>query len=97
MKYYHVSICKNRESIQRLGVDPIFSQGKNRASWWCDQTALDWAVLHVMRKYKVFRLEIDVWVLHRTMPKGAIPYRAKPGVYYTRCANKPDYLINVIP
>lgn len=62
MTLYHVSPSKNRDSIARFGIDPIFSKGKQNVSWFVDQSKLVWAVAHCSARHSVSVDKLDVWV-----------------------------------
>lgn len=93
--YFHVSIRANRESIRKIGVDPIFSRGAMQVSWWVAEGLLEWAIAHVMKRYKAEREQIDVWVCFRRL-RGSRPWSGKKGVYLTFCMNRPDALHNFL-
>jgi len=44
---FHVTPDKNLLSIAQRGVDPEFSEGKMKRSWYVDETELVWAFAHV--------------------------------------------------
>lgn len=52
-RLYHVSIALNQESIETYGVDPDFSKGKLRVSWYVNWKRLQWALLHVSARHCV--------------------------------------------
>jgi hypothetical protein len=87
MLLYHVSPRANRDSIIRLGVDPIFATGEHKYSWWVDRPRLEWAIIHVSAKYNLSVLQCDVFMAdNRSIPR--LRRADKIGLFYTPCRAK---------
>lgn len=85
-KLFHISPGKNRASIAKSGVDPIWSRGKTNTSWWVDQTMIAWALAHCSARHNLPVDKLEVW--YRDAPSARNMKRSRwRGVYYTYCRN----------
>jgi hypothetical protein len=50
MTLFHVTRTRNRESIDRLGLLPEKSTGKEKAVWMVTKSLIWWAILHTVQK-----------------------------------------------
>jgi len=84
---FHVSPKSNRASILKSGVDPIFSHGIRKVSWWVDTRALMWAVSHCSDRYGVSPANLDVFIVKAS----AVPQMRNAGfvgLHMTGCRVK---------
>jgi hypothetical protein len=84
---YHVTPKKNRMSIYTLGINPSFSRGSAKRSWWCSYGRLQWAIAHVAAQHGVREDQIIVFVHpfhHKQIKKFSVT-----GVYYTKNVVRP--------
>lgn len=86
-KLFHVSPAKNHVSIAKFGVEPLYSRGKRKTSWWVDQRKLAWALAHVSIGHQLPVNELEVWYRDGETAKG-MKRSSWVGVYYTACQNK---------
>ena len=64
---YHVTPRRNCPSIDRNGLLPEKSQGRERCIWLCTRTMIPWALAHLARKpgkgsiptFMVYRVEVS--------------------------------------
>ena len=84
---YHVSLVSNHDSILRLGVDGIFSQGAKKESWWVDNSRLHWALAHCSARFGVSVNQLEVWQADRTQIPRLHKFRYA-GMYSTPCRVK---------
>jgi len=78
---FHVSPRANQVNIANDGVQPCFSKGKARRSWWVNSDNVSWAIAHVALHHDVKVSEIDVWRI--TKPRAMFHAARWPGIYYT--------------
>jgi len=90
MDLYHVTPNTTRDSITRQGVEPIYSRGKMRVSWWVDRSRLMWALAHVSAKHQVSVDKLDIWVTTDKQIKNR-HRSAWQGVFYTPCRTIPSH------
>lgn len=83
MTLYHISPASNRDSISRLGIDPVFSKGKLDVCWFVDQSKLVWAVAHCSARHSVSVDKLDVWVVETPLKRQR--KTAWRGVFNTPC------------
>lgn len=90
MDLYHVTPNTTHDSITRQGVEPIYSRGKMRVSWWVDRSRLMWAIAHVSAKHQVSVDKLDIWVTTEgnIKNKRCAPWK---GVFYTPCRTVPSH------
>jgi hypothetical protein len=47
VQIFHVTPTVCVPSIERIGIDPLFSNGATKVSWWCEKKCLLWAISHI--------------------------------------------------
>lgn len=53
MLLYHVTTAQAAKSIRSIGVSPVFSQGKQKRSWYVNEKRLMWAIAHTSARHGV--------------------------------------------
>lgn len=82
---FHVSPNKNRDSIQRLGIEPeLFSQGKQKTAWYVESSRVMWALVHCAKRHGVDVFDLDVWIVPRSK-FGKLSRTSMNGVYQSPC------------
>lgn len=64
MELYHVTPVKNIPSILKGGIDPTFSEGRMKVSWFAESEALLWALAHVAQRRKTTMQELCIFECH---------------------------------
>ena len=82
MIVFHVTEARNLRDINAYGVDPEFSQGKIKASWWVVGNRLAWAIAHVCNRHHV--TPDQVVILPALIEDKLLVATCYPGVFYIR-------------
>jgi len=83
---YHVSPAKNRANILSLGLDPIFSLGKEQKLWLVSAHRVMWALAHCSARHHMPVNELDIWTCQGHAPK--IKKTSWSGVFTYPCRIK---------
>ena len=51
MRLYHATLKSNLESIRQHGINPDFSQGKQKVIWLHTASRTHWAILHILKRH----------------------------------------------
>lgn len=89
MPLYHVTLASNLESIASTGVDPEFSQGARKLSWWVTRDKLAWAIAHCSLRHDCKVNDLVVVSIFRPLKKGSRTRWA--GVMVSPCNNRIDH------
>lgn len=89
MNYFHVTLAKNADSIYRSGIDPIFSQGKQKLSWFVTHDRLPWAIAHCSARHNVTVNELIIFPVPSLRLKRVRRFRY-PGIVATPCRTVVD-------
>ena len=73
MILYHATLKANLDSINAKGIDPEFSQGKERVIWYHTASRREWAILHTQTRHNC-TLD-DIIVITVQIPRGQIRRR----------------------
>ena len=87
MILYHVGLSRNVNSVNALGVNPAFSIGKRRATYWVKQDLVLWAIEHTKERHKVSEKDLVIYVAsfhHKQVRKTCIE-----GVYFCNFVVRP--------
>ena len=60
MKLYHATTAKNLDSIKASGLDPNRSRGAKKLVWLHTASRREWAILHVVQRYKCDANEVVI-------------------------------------
>lgn len=60
MKLYHATLKSNLDSIQKHGLNPEFSKGKEAVIWLHTASRTHWAIAHVQKRHKVKLSEVVI-------------------------------------
>lgn len=73
MILYHWTHSENMNSIQAIGIDPSFAEGRKKCVWVCAGTRIGWAMCHIAQRHGwnpdemvCYRVELPAEVLKRT-------------------------------
>ena len=70
MSFYHATLKRNVDSIQKHGLSPNFALNqKNPRVWLHTKSKREWATLHVMKKHKVDMSQVVILEVHVTRSK----------------------------
>ena len=75
MRLFHATRKANLDSIQSKGINPEFSQGKERVIWYHTKSKRHWAILHTMKRHQC-ELD-DIVIITVEIPRGWIRRRRK--------------------
>jgi hypothetical protein len=94
-RLYHVSPKRNRISVHALGVNPAFSRGKRKATWWVTEDKLAWAIDHVCTRDNLTPDDLTIYTagVHHMRTKGCY----MPGVFYVPYVVRPHAEIELNP
>lgn len=73
MKLYHATLKSNMESIQREGLDPTRATGKEQVIWLHTRSRTEWAILHLLKRYKCSIDEVVIIAVN--VPRGKLRRR----------------------
>lgn len=59
-RYYHVTTTHNLLGIMATGIDPAYSRGRMKVSWYVRRARVAWAVLHVVQRHAVALSDIII-------------------------------------
>ena len=69
MKLYHVTTIDRSEQITENGIDPKFAQGLQKASWFVEESHIEWAIIHTSKRHKcptdflcIFTLDMNIGI-----------------------------------
>lgn len=92
---YHVSPARNRASIARSGIEPLFSQGKAQACWYVSPDRLEWALAHCSARHKVDVTQLDVYSV-KTVKLGLVRANRYSGVFSSPCRAVPFARVSAV-
>lgn len=78
---YHVTIADNVQSILETGIQPKYSRGKLKASWYVNKSNIQWAILHVASRHHEYIENVVVIAVAEDWT--AFKRTNKLGVYYS--------------
>ena len=52
MRLYHATLKSNLTSITENGIDPEYSRGAEKVVWLHTRSRTEWAILHLLKRYK---------------------------------------------
>lgn len=85
---YHVTPTEHIDSIDGEGIDPSYSRGKLKASWYVNKQNIQWAILHVSLKYNV--PVRDITVCATLIDWEHMRRTCQPGRYFTQHLYHPE-------
>jgi len=94
MKLYHVSPSENNSSIFEGGIDPAYSKGKLKASWFVNDDMLMWAIAHVSGRHSVNANLISVWIAD--IPETSTKRTRWTGVHTCATTTQPMLVMSAI-
>ena len=78
MILYHATHKSNLESIREHGINPDFSQCKEKVIYLHTKSRREWAILHIFRRHKISRVNLcDVVVLTVDIPRRRLKRRRR--------------------
>ena len=81
MVVYHITVEDFVYSINVRGIDPLYSRGKMKASWYVSKHNIQWAIIHTSVGHHEPVESLVVCAVH-VMGKDMFKFN-RPGFYYT--------------
>ena len=81
MRLFHATLKANLDSIQSKGIDPEFSQGKDKTIWYHTASRTEWAILHTQKRHNC--TIDDIAVITVEIPRGWI-HRRRRGLWVSK-------------
>ena len=73
MKLYHATLKANLDSIREKGINPEFSQGKERVIWLHTASRIHWAIAHTQKRHG--GTLADIIIIEVSIPRSRIKRR----------------------
>lgn len=77
---YHVTDEGNTGSISQNGVSPAYSMGKKQVSWYVSRQKIEWAILHVAVRHRLYVQDIVICAVLVDWPN--VKRSGQVGLYY---------------
>ena len=73
MILYHATPKANLDSIRKHGINPDYSQGKEKVIWYHTKSRRHWSILHVSKRHRI-PLD-DIAIITVQIPRGRLQRR----------------------
>jgi len=85
---FHISPAENHASIEKMGIEPYYSKGARKVSWYVDVDRLLWAMAHCSARHGVSVDKLNVYAIPSASVRKLSRSRWQ-GVFMSSCRNEP--------